>query len=82
MPEGGLSSVVGTHLAISDDGEWIAWITNPQQVGASQLYVRRAGEREGRLVSDSEGARDPVFSPDGAWVATDWFEELRERLGN
>jgi serine/threonine-protein kinase len=69
MPEGGLGTQIGTHLAISDDGGWIAWITNPGPTGASRLYVRRVGERAGRLVPDSEGARDPVFSPDGAWVA-------------
>ena len=67
-PERGLSSQAGTHLGISDDGEWMAWITNPRN-GTSQLYVRRAGERAGRIVPDSEGARDPVFSPDGGWVA-------------
>ena len=54
-------------LAISPDGRWIV------AVGADgttrYLYIRPADDIEWRQLPNTEGARDPTFSPDGQSVA-------------
>lgn len=52
-----------TSVAISPDGEWIAYVGwgEPQK----QLYYRRLDEYRWRIVPNSGGARSPFFSPNG-----------------
>jgi len=54
-------------LALSADGSLLAFTA--QKSGTAQLYIRRLGELQSTPVDGTTGAREPFFSPDGAWVA-------------
>ena len=54
-------------LAISRDGTKVAIAAKHK--GVDQLYVRAVDEFEPRLLSGTEGASNPFFSPDGSWIA-------------
>ena len=49
------------------DGAMLAFVGRSQ--GKAQLWVRRLGVAESRLVPGSEGAYRPFWSPDSRWVA-------------
>lgn len=51
-------------LAISPDGSTIVYRSGEPP----QLYVRDMDALAGRLLGGTEGARQPFFSPDGAWI--------------
>jgi serine/threonine protein kinase len=53
-------------LAISRDGRRIAYASAGER---AQLFVRELGRLESRALSGTEGARMPVFSPDGKEIA-------------
>ena len=57
----------GERLAISRDGAMIAVATS--EAGVDGLLIRRADERNFRVISGTEGATTPTFSPDGQWLA-------------
>jgi serine/threonine-protein kinase len=58
------------RFAISPDGSRIVYIgPTAQGAAAPQLWVRRFDELNARPLSGTEGARAPVFSPDGQSVA-------------
>ena len=57
----------GERLAISRDGSMIAVATS--EAGVDELLIRRADERNFRVISGTEGATTPTFSPDGQWLA-------------
>jgi Tol biopolymer transport system component len=61
---------------ISPDGRTIAFVASP---GESQqvLYVRHLGEPAARLLSGTEDARMPFWSPDGRFIG--FFAERRLR---
>ena len=52
---------------MSPDGQTLAFTARSSET--SRLYVRRLDEWEPRVISDTEGAKNPFFSPDGTWVA-------------
>jgi serine/threonine-protein kinase len=56
-----------TNFAISADGTRIAYVL--ESGGSRQLYVRSLDKAEETLLSSTEGAYAPFFSPDGEWVA-------------
>ena len=57
----------GPRLAISPDGQRVAFI-GPSPL-ERQLYVRALGDPTPRALAGTEGAYQPVFSPDGASLA-------------
>ena len=59
-------SGAGPAVAISPDGQTLAWIGRSN--GTAQLYLRRASELEPRPLEGTEGARDLFFFPDGHWL--------------
>jgi len=71
-------SVIGTPWpgAISTDGSTLVYI------GASEdgfaLYSQRTDQLEARLVPGTVGATQPLFSPDGEWVAFEQGEKLKK----
>src|SRR5262249_1002306 len=54
-------------LALSPDGKIIAYIARDRE--GIRLYVRALREGQPELVSGSEFAQGPFFSPDGKWLA-------------
>jgi serine/threonine-protein kinase len=54
--------------AISPDGGTVAyWVTQPSNQPI--LYVQRSDQLEGRPVPGTAGGFQPIFSPDGEWIA-------------
>jgi serine/threonine-protein kinase len=54
-------------LALSPDGRRFAYTgTGPR--GSRVLYLRETDQLTPRLVAGTEGAEEPFFSPDGAWI--------------
>jgi serine/threonine-protein kinase len=62
------ASQPGTHLALSPDGTRLA-ATVLDADGQVRLATRRLDERAFTLLSGTENAGSPFFSPDGQWVA-------------
>jgi serine/threonine protein kinase/Tol biopolymer transport system component len=63
-----LDTESGPPLAISPDGQRIAYVLRSADSATSRLYLRRVDEFEGLPVPGSEDAIMPFFSPDGQWV--------------
>jgi serine/threonine-protein kinase len=58
------------RFAISPDGSRLVYVGPPTQgASAAQLWVRRLDELHARPIPGTEGARAPVFSPDGQYIA-------------
>jgi WD40-like Beta Propeller Repeat len=63
-------------LAISPDGTHIAYAANTPE---PNLVIRAIGSLEATPIAGIVGARQPLFSPDGKWVAFfDGASELRK----
>ena len=65
-------------LAVSPDGQWIAYIgvpvNAPQPDGkisaaAPRIYLRRFDTDATSAIAGTEGAKAPFFSPDSLWIA-------------
>lgn len=54
-------------IALSPDGSTLAFVGVSE--GVSRLYVRRRDDPAVRPLAGTEGASDPVFSPNGKWIA-------------
>jgi serine/threonine-protein kinase len=59
----------GSNLALSPNGELLAFVAQKTSGGAAQLHIRRLEQLQATALSGTENARDPFFSPDGQWVA-------------
>jgi serine/threonine-protein kinase len=62
-----LSLVARPTVALSPDGSFMAFVASTQ--GESRIYLRALGEVTPRAVPGTEGASNPVFSPDGKQIA-------------
>src|SRR6185295_8820010 len=68
LPEGmPLSTANFPQIAISRDGRRQVMAVE-KDGGATVLVLRRDDEFEPRVVPGTEGAVEPFFSPDGAWI--------------
>src|SRR5207302_819123 len=63
-----LDTESGIPLAISPDGQRLAYAVRSPDSATSRLYLRRIDEFEGTPVPGTEDANMPFFSPDGQWV--------------
>jgi serine/threonine-protein kinase len=54
-------------IALSSNGKMLAYVGTT--AGTSRLYLRSQSEFESHAVPGTEGASEPVFSPDGRWLA-------------
>ena len=54
-------------VALSPDGSTLAFVATTD--GVNRLYVRKRDEIEARVLPGTEGAAEPVFSPNGRWIA-------------
>jgi serine/threonine-protein kinase len=57
---------VRTSLALSPDGRLLVFVG--RKVDKRQLYLRRLEDPTATPLAGTEGAVEPFFSPDGAWV--------------
>jgi Tol biopolymer transport system component len=62
-----LSAGLGPSIALAPDGEMLAFIAS---VGTepAHLYVRRLAQLQATILTSTEGAYSPFFSPKGDWV--------------
>jgi serine/threonine-protein kinase len=56
----------GPAVALSPDGTHLAYVA--RQGGMQQLYLRAMDSLESRAIPGTEGAINPIFSPDGQWL--------------
>ena len=61
-------SANGTFFAISPDSRNIVYLAT-DSLGTIQLYLRSVDQIQSRPIEGTRGARNPVFSPDGQWIA-------------
>jgi len=54
-------------LALSRNGNTLVFVG--EKAGKRQLYVRRLDQLQPTLLTGTEDATDPFFSPDGQWIA-------------
>ena len=61
-------TVLGANAVLSPDGTRLAFVAD----GADKrrhLYIRSLDQAQATVLSGTEDARDPFFSPDGQWIA-------------
>ncbi|MEK7405433.1 MAG: serine/threonine-protein kinase, partial [Acidobacteriota bacterium] len=66
-PNAALASTRGPSAILSPDGTRLVYLANASE-GKTQLATRPLDRAEATLLSGTEGAFDPFFSPDGQWV--------------
>jgi serine/threonine-protein kinase len=68
VPAGDSFGAAGGYpsMAVSPDRADIAYVATHD--GVTQLYLRHAGDWQGRPLPGSGGAHTPFFSPDGKWI--------------
>ena len=65
-----------THFTFSRDSKTLLYLANAV-TGIVGLNERRMDDVESRLLPDGQGLRNPIYSPDGRWLATvDWNKAL------
>jgi len=62
-----VSSEVG-HMALSNDGSLLAFVSPEENSGIPMLYVQRVGAAAATLLPGTEGASYPFWSPDNAYL--------------
>jgi serine/threonine-protein kinase len=60
--------IIGKVFAISPDGSTLVYVASSSG-RPQQLFRRRFDELEATAITGTSGATDPVFSPDGRWIA-------------
>ena len=58
-----------SHLSLSPDGKWLAFICPGENDGRPMVYVQRIGGASARAIPGTEGASYPFWSPDDQYVA-------------
>lgn len=58
-----------SHIALSRDGSVLAFVSPEENSGLPMLYVQRIGSPKATLLSGTEGASYPFWSPNGTNVA-------------
>ncbi len=56
-------------LALSPDGAWLVFVGANSGGEKPLLYLRRFDQLKAAAIPGTEGAADPFFSPDSAWIA-------------
>ncbi|MEO7648230.1 MAG: hypothetical protein ABIV11_08355, partial [Gemmatimonadaceae bacterium] len=64
------------NVALSPDGTTLVYVG--QNARGEQLYRRRIGELEVAAIAGTEGANNPLFSPDGRWISFSTGTSLRK----
>ena len=66
-PKSSVNIVTRPAIAVSPDGRRLAFVATND--GVTRLYVRTRDDFEARVLVGTEGASEPVFAPDGRWLA-------------
>mgnify|MGYP001607131452 FL=1 len=72
LGEESISLSFGAGAVLSPDGRRVAWVTGgrlSRTASDSRIVVRDLDAAESRPLAGTEGAQDPVFSPDGTELA-------------
>jgi serine/threonine-protein kinase len=72
-----LADDAGPAMALSPDGTRIVFVSQDQS-GVSRLFTRWLDQPQAVLLSGTEGAKEPFFSPDGQWVGFFAAAKLRK----
>jgi serine/threonine-protein kinase len=59
---------LGASMALSPDGQMLAMTAQPELTDPPRIYVRRLDQLQATMLSGTEGAAAPFFSPDGQWI--------------
>jgi hypothetical protein len=70
-----MGNVTQSNTAVSPDGRVIAYALVGAD-GAARIYVRPLDASDASVIAGTEGAQQPVFSPDGEWIAYIVRDEL------
>ncbi len=62
------SGLTGDVISLSPDGTVVAFLAQQGADGSAQIYVRRLSEPHASVLSGTDGADGPFFSPDGQWI--------------
>src|ERR1039458_10167117 len=69
----------GPNVAISPQGDLIAFVGSSSGAGGSNIWLRRADQLDAKQVTTAGSAyRNPTFSPDGKWVAFSDGTEIKK----
>ncbi len=86
LPEGErLAASWRRPFTLSPDGGMLAFVSGPVNEGnqlpeSSRLYLQRFDQQDPRAIPGSEGARWPVFSPDGRSIVFSAADQSLKRL--
>lgn len=56
----------GSSVALAPDGSQLVYVAEAQ--GRTQLFRRPLNQLDAQPIDGTDGAADPFFSPDGAWI--------------
>lgn len=68
LPGETLDALTSPVVAISSDGSRVVFVA-ASSGGGRQLYLRSTRDKKATPLPNTEGAENPVFSPDGKWIA-------------
>jgi serine/threonine protein kinase len=57
-----------SHMALSNDGSMLAFVTPEENTGLPMLYIQRVGSSTVNLLPGTQGASYPFWSPDNSYV--------------
>ena len=70
---------VGSNIAISPQGDLIAFVGSSGGAGGSNIWLRRVDQLDAKQVTlVASTARNPTFSPDGKWIAFSDNAEIKK----
>ena len=58
---------LGPNAVLSPDGRTLAFVGG-KTGGTAQIWVRRLDQLQAAPLAGTDGAREPMFSPDGQWI--------------
>jgi serine/threonine-protein kinase len=73
----GVPGVDRSHIEISPDGRRVIQVVSDSN-GVDRIVMRDLGSTNLVAIEGSEGATDPVFSPDGDWISFNSDGKLRK----
>jgi serine/threonine-protein kinase len=73
-----IANQYGDAAVLSPDGTVVAFVAQKGESGKRQLFVRRLNQLHATLLSGTDDALSPFFSPDGLWIAFSAEQKLKK----